>query len=301
MYENSRFTSLEFLSFLRNGKKNIIFGVGELVKRIKKNILHLDGVCGIYALYKKYYIDYLKSKNIDISQNVINISGMQIINPIFYEESFLNDFLFELGDLILPEFFGDYSQINEGEYENDYVKISRNDIVLDCGANIGLFSAIAATKNAKVYAFEPTPKTIEVLNETVNLYNGKIEICKYALSDYVGKARFYISDENVSNSLYERHIDTKEYIDVDVTTVDEFVKSNNIKRVDFIKADIEGAERYMLRGAEKTLKKYAPKLSICTYHLKDDPEVLEEIIRKANPEYTIIKKRKKIYAFVDKK
>ena len=57
----------------------------------------------------------------------------------------------------------------------------------------------------------------------------------------------------------------------------------------------------MLRGATSVLRNFAPKLSICTYHFKDDPRVLENIIRQANPNYIIEHKYKKLYAYVPKK
>jgi FkbM family methyltransferase len=83
---------------------------------------------------------------------------------------------------------------------------------------------------------------------------------------------------------------------IHITSLDAFVKENNIQRIDFIKADIEGAERDMLQGAAEVLKKFAPKLAICTYHLPDDPEVLERIILDANPDYKIVQRQKKLYA-----
>jgi hypothetical protein len=89
-----------------------------------------------------------------------------------------------------------------------------------------------------------------------------------------------------------------------VTTLDEFVYGNNknnsnkIKKVDFIKADIEGAERDMLKGATQVLREHAPKLAICTYHMSDDPVVLEGIIRAANPAYTVVHLHAKLFACV---
>ena len=46
---------------------------------------------------------------------------------------------------------------------------------------------------------------------------------------------------------------------------------------------------------------FAPKLAICTYHYNDDPQVLEEIILKANANYIVKHKWKKLYAYVDPK
>jgi hypothetical protein len=83
-------------------------------------------------------------------------------------------------------------------------------------------------------------------------------------------------------------------------SIDEYVRKNEIERVDFIKADIEGAERYMLKGAKETLQCHQPKLSLCTYHLPDDPKVMREIILDANPNYVIKECRKKMYCYVPK-
>lgn len=88
---------------------------------------------------------------------------------------------------------------------------------------------------------------------------------------------------------------------MDAVTVDKFVQDNGLQRVDFIKADIEGAERNMLMGAQKTLREYAPKLAICTYHLPDDKEVLTELILQANPDYVIEYQWEKLYAYVPHK
>jgi hypothetical protein len=86
---------------------------------------------------------------------------------------------------------------------------------------------------------------------------------------------------------------------VSVITLDKFVEENPLEHVDFIKADIEGFEREMLKGATNVLKKFAPKLAICTYHLSDDPG-LEKIIKEANPNYTVVHIRYKLFAISQK-
>jgi FkbM family methyltransferase len=87
---------------------------------------------------------------------------------------------------------------------------------------------------------------------------------------------------------------------ISITTLDKFVEENRLERVDFIKSDIEGAERDMLKGATNVLKTFAPKLAICTYHLPDDPEVLENIILSANPAYKVVHLSHKLFAAVIK-
>jgi len=79
-------------------------------------------------------------------------------------------------------------------------------------------------------------------------------------------------------------------------TYDNWVRTNGVERIDFIQADIEGAERNLLRGAVEVLKEHRPRLAICTYHLKDDPVVLIKIIKDANPKYKIHLGHYKLYA-----
>ena len=87
---------------------------------------------------------------------------------------------------------------------------------------------------------------------------------------------------------------------VETISIDDFVRENNLPHVDFIKSDIEGFERNLLKGAQETLKNFAPKLALCTYHLPDDPEIMAGLIKKANPKYNIVQKRMKLFASVPK-
>lgn len=52
--------------------------------------------------------------------------------------------------------------------------------------------------------------------------------------------------------------------------IDQTVESLGLDKCDFIKMDIEGAELDALKGAEKTIRKFRPKLAICSYHGVDD-------------------------------
>ena len=70
-----------------------------------------------------------------------------------------------------------------------------------------------------------------------------------------------------------------------ITTIDKIVADLGLPSVDFIKMDIEGSERYALRGAEQTLKKFHPRMAICTYHLPDDPKVIPAVVESVGAGY----------------
>ncbi|MDE6760094.1 MAG: FkbM family methyltransferase [Lachnospiraceae bacterium] len=205
--------------------------------------------------------------------------------------------LAEMRDLLFP-YLNDYSEVDEGQYEYEKVQLQKNDIVIDCGANFGMFSARAAEVGCDVYAFEPLEIGRQYLNKTNHIYNDKIHVFPHALSDYIGTAEFVVCSEDLSSSRLEPDVEGEKST-VPVITLDEFVKKEGLERVDFIKADIEGAERSMLKGAKEVLKKYAPKLSICTYHIPDDVSVLTDIILEANPNYKIKYVWRKLYAWVE--
>jgi len=248
------------------------------------------------SLQRKYFrdgiwnFDGVKLPNYDLD-------NPELLYPIYldtlfvyctHEDNYNCELIDEL-DKILPE--GTYSYV-----KNDFdVTVKENDIVIDAGAWIGDFSAYASAKGAKVYAFEPSVETLVYLKQTQKL-NSNIQIVEKGLGD---KSDIYHLSHNNINSGANKITDGDNYSEkIEVTTIDEFVAENELDRIDFIKADIEGFERNMLMGAKETLRRFSPKLAICTYHLLDDPEVLSKIILEANPNYTIIQKRKKLYAMV---
>jgi len=202
-----------------------------------------------------------------------------------------NSKLVDLLDICLGE--GTYG------YKNDKIDVTvkNGDVVIDAGAWIGDFSAYASVKGAEVYAFEPSKTTIEYLKITQQL-NKNIHIVEKGLGN---RTEFSFLSSDLSNSGSNKiTIETNHSEKIEITTIDDFVAEQQLTRVDFIKADIEGFERYMLEGASKTLKIFAPKIAVCTYHLPDDPEILAKIILDANPNYTIVQKKKKLYAMVNK-
>jgi FkbM family methyltransferase len=262
-------------------------------------------------LYKQTVCSVFKRRW--LKKNVFDFNGAKFPNIIADKHNFwlLAHNIFE-DTFLIPCFYNDnYDKaivevldqyMNEGPYGYSNgsfdVTVKKNDVVIDAGAWFGDFSAYSSSKGAITYAFEPVKNNFYWLCKTVEL-NKNIYAIKKGLGKSESEMVIMISNKNSgSSSIVKKEIDDKKKKKISITTLDKFVEENNLERIDFIKADIEGSERDMLYGAIQVMKKFSPKLAICTYHLSDDPEILEKIILNANPNYKIIHLRHKLFACV---
>lgn len=290
------------------------FSSSELYRNLRemgcRNIAWFPDI--FYALF----MAEAESAQVDISGDLLRLpDGTCIPNFHHAGNSNIRDaFYHEAADLLFPRSLDEDALYVEGPYEYTGAVLGAGEVVIDCGANLGLFAAKAAGKGCNVFAFEPVDMLAPFLLETAALYPAAIHVCKQALGRKPGTAFLGVDPENIgSHSFFKRSSERPEQVvdelqdgvelvaqKVEVTSVDSFVMANGIKRVGFIKADIEGSERDMLAGTVDTLKNHAPHLAICTYHRDDDPEILESIIRDANPNYIIEHKWEKLFAWTAK-
>lgn len=175
--------------------------------------------------------------------------------------------------------------------------IKNDSVVIDAGANIGIFSLFAShlTPKGKIYSFEPTKSTFEILNKNIinnNLQNS-IFVYNLALGDKKEKTEIMIQDNNLggeniilgSDFFKNREIEFNRKESVEMITIDNFIKENNIKKVDFIKIDTEGYEKQIIQGARNTIKEFSPVISCSAYHLKDDKIKIPELVKSISPNY----------------
>jgi len=140
--------------------------------------------------------------------------------------------------------------------------LSPGAVIFDVGANFGYYSLVLAhalQRNCTVYAFEPNPATFERLCDNVSLngLGGVIHAQRLGLSDCEGEASLSEPSDNSGATILTAGQGIK------VTTLDSFALANNVPRVDLIKIDVEGMERFVLRGAERLIgRKPAPVILV---------------------------------------
>ena len=143
------------------------------------------------------------------------------------------------------------------------LKLIKDDMtIFDIGANIGWYT-INMSKiqpNAKIFAFEPIPKTFDQLNKNTDLNRiSNTFLFNFGFSNIEGNIEFYYYPEgsvnaSLANLSESTHI---EKIICYVRKLDDFVDENRL-HLDFIKCDVEGAELFVFQGGIKTIEQEKP-------------------------------------------
>lgn len=180
-------------------------------------------------------------------------------------------------------FRGDLTAVGETwlleQYYHEMCRLSAGDIVIDGGAFLGETSFWFISRGAsKVYAFEPDEMSFQVLSQNVarNKLENSVITIKKCLADENGLLQMKMNGSGSSSSIIGGGTE------VEGVTLDSFVERNKLKRIDFIKLDVEGAEINVLKGATETIKKFKPKMAVSVYHKPEDiiaiPEFLNNLL-----------------------
>ncbi len=153
-----------------------------------------------------------------------------------------------------------------GTYEPDVLKAIETEVrpgmtVADAGAHVGFFTLHMARlvgPSGRVYAFEPDPENFAVLKENAGRFTN-IVAEPAALTDGPGEAVLSLnqSENKGDNRLWHGDPNNPEIV-VKTTSLDSYFECIG---VEFVKADIQGCEYAMLKGARATLAK-ADRLSM---------------------------------------
>ena len=140
---------------------------------------------------------------------------------------------------------------------NDYWLVDNvlrpGDTVFDVGAGIGeetLVFAKYTNPNGRIFSFEANPRTVRCLAKTAQR-NGleSVMIIAAAVTDHAGHVKITDNRAHIQNSIL--FSDNNSFIDVSAVTLDDFVESHRIDRIDLLKMNIEGAETPALLGFQR--------------------------------------------------
>jgi FkbM family methyltransferase len=195
-------------------------------------------------------------------------------------------------------------------YQRRRVTVRDSDIVFDIGAHLGTFTRVALLRGARlVVAFEPNPVNAACFAKTfaAEIGKGRVRLVKAAVWHSAGSLTFDAEGSSQTGHISQsgspgsggsqgsggsgsggsgsRGSSGSRALEVRAVTLDQIVDELRLDRVDFIKMDIEGAERHALAGARRLLAEHKPRLAICIYHAPDDPDVVPRAVRAGNPAY----------------
>jgi FkbM family methyltransferase len=134
------------------------------------------------------------------------------------------------------------------------------DTVVDAGAHIGFYTLIAARKvgsQGRVIAVEPDPETFNILRKNVQANNlTNVTVINRALTGSEGERRFFSCLDPIYSGFYtNRQTMINKVIKVKTVKLDTLLSKLGVTEVDWIKIDVEGAEKELILGATETLRK----------------------------------------------
>lgn len=137
----------------------------------------------------------------------------------------------------------------DAPFQRSLTLLQPGDVAIDVGANLGIWSLLAARRGARVHAFEPVPAIAARLRQHIADNGAAVDVNQLAAGSERGSLPFFaVADGNTGASSLSRQRDDSEEIDVDVVPLDDL-----IDHADLMKVDVEGAEILVFRGARRLL------------------------------------------------
>lgn len=138
------------------------------------------------------------------------------------------------------------------------------DVFFDIGANVGFYSLLGSRlvgSSGRVFAFEPVPRNLVQLRHHLQMNScSNVTVLDVAVGDRDGPALF---DESGGSSM--GHLAPSGSLSIRTVTLDALVESAQVPLPDVMKLDVEGAEAWVVSGAEKLLRAATPRIFLATH------------------------------------
>ena len=151
------------------------------------------------------------------------------------------------------------------EYISNDFDVDSSDTVVDIGAHIGAFSVYAAKKanRGKIYAYEACKENYALLIENIKLNKLKnITSFNVAVLDKPGVLDFFVGAKNTGGSSLFKNAWTNKKTTVSAISLEDVFVKNRLKKINFLKMDVEGAEYKIILNSSPELLKKIDKIAL---------------------------------------
>lgn len=182
----------------------------------------------------------------------------KLVKAVKYENGFLYQ---QNGVLTIPPIRYVPSELKEQTYNYflwNYIP-KKNDIIFDIGSGMGTelptYSELVGEKGV-IFSFEPHAKSAAISRKMIDINKlNNVKLFELATSNMKGQLNLSDDPDSLGiNSTINQELLSGPVITVNSITLDDFVEENEIKKIDFLKMNIEGGEVSALYGFNKHLK-----------------------------------------------
>jgi len=261
------FTPFFLGSFLKNKKNHFIC---KFLPKIKIKDL---------GFHKNFHFMYMYGVYFDKSKYIKKT--INYVSSVLNDASSKKDYITLLNGKIKDCWLNYFNKAHKICQYADYIKLDSDSIIINCGVENGSELKLFNGAN-KIYNIDPgMDKYLDqslkyILHETKT----KNFFLNYALYTYKG---IYTPDEKNKK--------------INVTTLKDIIKNHKINKIDLIKSDIEGAERFMINDLIEICKKYNSQLAISIYHTNHFKGENEKLYDLVNIPLKLIERLKNRYNF----
>jgi FkbM family methyltransferase len=183
---------------------------------------------------------------------------------------------------------GFLSQQEQKIYGDGTWGVQNGDVVLDCGANVGMYTREALDDGAsQVVAIEPGPENVECIRRNFKreIEEKRVILASVGVWDKDAILPLYQDPENSGADSFVIRGPNDTVVNVPLIAIDRLVREYKLARVDFIKMDIKGATAKALVGAKDVLASGHPRLAISTEEREDNGAEIRSLVLYLQPSY----------------